>query len=100
MEQKEARQESLTREELRKAQKSKVKQEREEAAAKEERPKRLKWRTRLIPIWLRLVIILGIMVVAAIAGAMVGYGVLGDGNPMDVLEKSTWQHIIDLVNKE
>lgn len=100
MEQYEARQESMTREELRKAQKNKTKQEREEAATSEEKPKRLKWRTRLIPIWLRLIIILGIMLVAVIAGAMFGYGVLGDGNPMDVLEKSTWQHILDLVNKE
>ncbi|MCA1320238.1 DNA-directed RNA polymerase subunit beta [Bacillus tianshenii] len=100
MEQNEARQESLTREELRKAQKHKAKQEREEAATSEEKPKRLKWRTRLIPIWLRLIIILGIMLVAAVAGAMFGYGVLGGGNPIDVLDKSTWQHIIDLVNKE
>ncbi|WP_417898695.1 DNA-directed RNA polymerase subunit beta [Bacillus haimaensis] len=100
MEQNEARQESLTREELRKAQKSKPKQEREEAAANEGKPKRLKWRIRLIPIWLRLIIILGVMILAAVAGAMFGYGVLGDGNPIDVLDKSTWQHIIDLVNKE
>jgi len=86
MEQYEARQESLTREELRKAQKNKAKQEREEAATSEERPKRLKWRVRLIPIWLRLIIILAIMIVAAVAGAMFGYGVLGDGNPIDVLK--------------
>ncbi|MBM7618589.1 anti-sigma factor RsiW [Bacillus tianshenii] len=100
MEQNEARQESLTREELRKAQKSKPKQVREEAATSEEKPKRLKWRVRLIPIWLRLIIVLGVMIIAVVAGAMFGYGVLGDGKPMDVLDKSTWQHIIDLVNKE
>ena len=100
MEQNEARQESLTREELRKAQKNKAKQEKEEATVEESRPKRLKWRIRLIPIWLRLIIILGVMIIAAISGAMFGYGVLGDGNPIDVLDKGTWQHIIDLVNKE
>jgi F0F1-type ATP synthase assembly protein I len=100
MEQNEARQESLTREELRKAQKIKTKQEREEAAASEEKPERIKWRIRLIPIWLRLVIILGVMVIAVISGAMFGYGVLGGGSPMDVLDKDTWQHIVDLVNKE
>ncbi|MGM0838442.1 MAG: DNA-directed RNA polymerase subunit beta [Bacillota bacterium] len=100
MEQNEAKQESLTREELRKAQKNKAIQQKEEAATSEERPKRLKWRIRLIPIWLRLIIIVAIMIIAAISGAMFGYGVLGGGSPMDVLDKSTWQHIIDLVNKE
>ncbi|WP_240189876.1 DNA-directed RNA polymerase subunit beta [Bacillus sp. P14.5] len=31
---------------------------------------------------------------------MIGYGVIGDGKPMDVLDKSTWQHIIDIVLKD
>jgi hypothetical protein len=30
----------------------------------------------------------------------VGYGVIGDGKPMNVFEKETWTHIIDLVEKE
>ncbi|WP_404429657.1 DNA-directed RNA polymerase subunit beta [Sutcliffiella horikoshii] len=100
MEQKELKK-SLTREELRKAQKNKAKQQEEIAASEEqERPEKLKWRIRLIPIWLRIIILLVAMGVAVIAGAMVGYGVLGGGNPMDVLEKETWQHILDLVNKD
>lgn len=100
MEQKEPKK-SLTREELRKAQKNNESQQVELAATEEqERPKKLKWRIRLIPIWLRIIIIVAIMAVAIIAGAMFGYGVLGGGNPMDVLNKETWQHIIDLVNKE
>jgi len=32
-----------------------------------------------------------------IGGLMVGYGVIGDGNPKDVLKKETWTHIVDLV---
>ncbi|WP_404469095.1 DNA-directed RNA polymerase subunit beta [Sutcliffiella horikoshii] len=100
MEQKESKK-SLTREELRKAQKNKAKQNEEIAASEEqELPEKLKWRIRLIPIWLRILILLGAIAIAAVAGAMVGYGVLGGGNPMDVLEKETWQHIFDLVNKE
>ncbi|MCG1021388.1 DNA-directed RNA polymerase subunit beta [Sutcliffiella horikoshii] len=100
MEQKEPKK-SLTREELRKAQKNKAKQQEELAASEEqEKPKKLKWRIRLIPIWLRVIIILAVMAVAIIAGAMFGYGVLGGGDPMDVLNKETWQHILDLVNKE
>lgn len=31
---------------------------------------------------------------------MIGYGVLGDGRPLDALKPSTWQHIIDLVEKD
>ncbi len=100
MEQKESKK-SLTREELRKAQKNKAIQQEEIAASEEqERPEKLKWRIRLIPIWLRILILLAAIVIAAVAGAMVGYGVLGGGNPMDVLDKETWQHIFDLVNKE
>ncbi|MGD6816578.1 DNA-directed RNA polymerase subunit beta [Metabacillus sp. 84] len=59
-----------------------------------------KIKIRLFPIWLRLLIVMGVFLLAAIAGAMVGYGVIGDGNPLDVLKPSTWQHIIDLVEKE
>ncbi|UAL47175.1 DNA-directed RNA polymerase subunit beta [Sutcliffiella horikoshii] len=90
---------SLSREELRKAQKNKASQQ-EEVSATEERPKKYKFRIRLIPIWLRLIIMVVVMAVAVVAGAMFGYGVLGGGNPMDVLNKETWQHILDLVNKE
>ncbi|MGD6776267.1 DNA-directed RNA polymerase subunit beta [Sutcliffiella horikoshii] len=100
MEQKESKK-SLTREELRKAQKNKARQQEEIAATEEqERPEKLKWRIRLIPIWLRIIILLIAMAIAVVAGAMVGYGVLGGGNPLDVLERETWQHIFDLVNKE
>ncbi|ART78214.1 hydroxymyristoyl-ACP dehydratase [Sutcliffiella horikoshii] len=91
---------SLSREELRKAQKNKESQQEEVSATKGERPKKYKFRIRLIPIWLRLIILVIVMVVAIVAGAMFGYGVLGGGNPMDVLNKETWQHILDLVNKE
>ncbi len=91
---------SLSREELRKAQKNKARQQDEVSATEEERPKKYKFRIRLIPIWLRLIILVIVMGVAVVAGAMFGYGVLGGGNPMDVLNKETWQHILDLVNKE
>lgn len=91
---------SLSREELRKAQKNKARQQDEVSATEEERPKKYKFRIRLIPIWLRLIILVFVMGVAVVAGAMFGYGVLGGGNPMDVLNKETWQHILDLVNKE
>jgi cation transport ATPase len=57
-------------------------------------------RVRLIPIWLRLVIIFLLMVLSLTVGTMVGYGVIGDGKPLDALKQSTWTHIIDIINKE
>ncbi|WP_044747169.1 DNA-directed RNA polymerase subunit beta [Bacillus alveayuensis] len=67
---------------------------------KEKKAKKVKNRIRLIPIWLRLVLIVFGMALSLVIGAMVGYGVLGDGKPLDALKPSTWQHIIDLVEKE
>lgn len=57
-------------------------------------------RIRIIPIWLRLFIIAALIVISAIAGVVIGYGVIGNGEPEDALKKSTWQHIIDLVEKK
>ncbi|MFC5466427.1 DNA-directed RNA polymerase subunit beta [Lederbergia graminis] len=57
-------------------------------------------RVRLIPIWLRIVLLLIFLAASLAAGLMVGYGVIGDGNPTDALKKETWTHIIDLVIKE
>ncbi|MDF2536431.1 MAG: hydroxymyristoyl-ACP dehydratase [Bacillales bacterium] len=56
-------------------------------------------RLRLIPIWLRLVIIVVVSVIAAFVGAYFGYVILGDGKSSEVFSQSTWQHIFDLVNK-
>lgn len=57
-------------------------------------------RIRLIPVWAKLLLVIVLAAVALAAGAMVGYGVIGDGKPTDALKKSTWTHIIDIVNKE
>ncbi|MDY0394203.1 DNA-directed RNA polymerase subunit beta [Virgibacillus halophilus] len=37
---------------------------------------------------------------ALVIGLMIGYGVIGNGNPFDALHKETWQHIVDIVKKE
>jgi lipopolysaccharide/colanic/teichoic acid biosynthesis glycosyltransferase len=57
-------------------------------------------RIRLIPIWLRLILLVVFTGVFMAAGAAIGYGVLGNGNPGDVLKGSTWTHIIELVEKK
>lgn len=40
---------------------------------------------RLIPIWLRVVLVLVLIVVAAILGTMVGYSVIGQGDRKSVV---------------
>jgi len=57
-------------------------------------------RIRLLPIWLRLVIVCVLIAVSILAGAIVGYSVIGGGKASDVFNKSTWTHIVDLVNKD
>lgn len=57
-------------------------------------------RVRLIPIWLRLVLLAVLIVVSVTAGALVGYSGLGGGKAVDVFKLSTWTHIRDLVEKE
>ncbi len=62
--------------------------------------KERKPRIRLIPIWLRLLLVALLLVASLVAGAMIGYGVIGDGSPADVFKKSTWVKISDIVKKE
>lgn len=57
-------------------------------------------RVRVFPIWLRLLVLLALLLFALVAGVMIGFGILGDGTPLDALKVETWQHIIDIVVKE
>ncbi|MDM5314760.1 DNA-directed RNA polymerase subunit beta [Fictibacillus sp. b24] len=72
-----------------------------EKSSKEEKKQWYQRRTkRSFPIWLRLLLLVCGIIVCFAVGTMVGYGVIGDGKPMNVFEKETWTHIIDLVQKE
>lgn len=62
--------------------------------------KKLKYRKRRFPILLRVFVVSILLGASLILGSMIGYGVIGDGEPKDVLQKSTWQHIYDIVKKE
>ncbi|MCA0987116.1 DNA-directed RNA polymerase subunit beta [Guptibacillus algicola] len=62
---------------------------------KERKPK-----IRLIPIWLRLILVMLLLALSLVAGAMIGYGVIGEGSPGDVFKKETWMKISDIVKKE
>lgn len=82
---------------------SKRKQEKEADATtrKEKRGKRKRRSTRRIfPIWLRLIIFSLLCTGALIIGLIIGYAILGDGSPKDILKIDAWQHIIDIVKKD
>jgi len=38
-----------------------------------------------------------LIILAFIGGSMIGYGVIGDQNPTDVLKLETWTHLYQLV---
>ena len=88
--------------ELNKNEKQKTQRYKErEKSSKVEKKKLIHQGTkRSFPIWLRLLLLVCGIIVCFAVGTMVGYGVLGDGKPMNVFEKETWTHIIDLVEKE
>ncbi|MFF5993886.1 DNA-directed RNA polymerase subunit beta [Lysinibacillus sp. KU-BSD001] len=53
---------------------------------------------RLIPIWLRIILVLLLFIVAGAIGVVFGYSVIGEGNASDALKWSTWEHILDILN--
>ncbi|MDQ0428329.1 hypothetical protein QOZ98_001155 [Planomicrobium stackebrandtii] len=62
-------------------------------------PKKTWWvQIRLFPIWLRIILVIALIALAAVLGAMVGFGVIGDGRPADALKWETWQHILDIMS--
>jgi Mn2+/Fe2+ NRAMP family transporter len=62
--------------------------------------RRRRIRVRILPIWLRIIIVAVLIFLSVIAGAAVGYGVVGNGEAKDIFKKSTWTHIVDLIEKE
>lgn len=75
----------------------------EQSESKGKQPKRLrkiKYRRRRFPILLRVIVVLLLFVASLAAGLGIGYGIIGDGSFMDVFQKETWQHLIDIVTSE
>lgn len=68
-------------------------QESAQTGSSENRPTK----KRLIPIWLRLLIVAILVGISITVGVMVGYGVIGDGEALDALKISTWKHLLDLI---
>ncbi|MFD1363286.1 DNA-directed RNA polymerase subunit beta [Lentibacillus salinarum] len=96
------RENNPSREQKQQQEKSSEKTTRKEQKKKQKQEKRQnkKPRRRIFPIWLRIIVVLVFSAAALVAGLMIGYGIIGDGNPTDALEWDTWQHIIDIVAKE
>ncbi|GLB59018.1 DNA-directed RNA polymerase subunit beta [Cytobacillus sp. NCCP-133] len=78
----------------------KTREQQKKDRSKEEAPLKGRIRIRLIPIWLRVIIVALFIFLSVIAGAAVGYGVLGNGEVKDIFTKSTWMHMVDLIEKE
>ncbi len=78
---------------------SRIEHKRNNTQAEKATPKKQFWvQIRILPIWLRVILVLLLLVGAAVFGATIGYGYIGDGNPADVLKKETWTHILDIIN--
>lgn len=53
---------------------------------------------RLIPIWLRIILVVLLFIVTGAIGITVGYSVIGNGDSADALKWSTWQHLLDIMS--
>lgn len=73
------------------------KKRRTQELANDEQQKRF-IRIRLIPIWLRIVLILLLFIIVTAIGIVFGYSVIGEGEAGDALKWSTWKHILDIMN--
>ena len=63
-----------------------------------EKPTRRWVRIRLLPIWLRIILVLLLFIIVAAIGLVFGYSVIGEGQSGDALKWSTWEHILDIMN--
>ncbi|KZR57575.1 DNA-directed RNA polymerase subunit beta [Pseudobacillus badius] len=58
--------------------------------------KNKKKRTRLTPLG-QFVVSLFWLIVFATAGAIVGYSIVGNGNPLEVFLPQTWIHLVEVL---
>ncbi|SDZ46289.1 DNA-directed RNA polymerase subunit beta [Evansella caseinilytica] len=68
--------------------------ENEQAAGKN---KKRKGRIRLIPIWLRIIVVTGLLAGSLVAGAIVGYKIGGGDDSARILDKETWFRVYDFI---
>lgn len=71
---------------------------RKEREKEREKKKRRKGRIRLIPVWVKVIVFAALLTGSLIAGAMFGYGFVGEGQePRDVLDREFWYRIYDFI---
>jgi len=73
--------------------------QKKEAEQNPPKNKKQQMRFRLIPLWLRLIIIMILVSASLLAGIYVGFAILGPGDASEAFKLETWKHILDLVNK-
>lgn len=72
---------------------------RQNVQGEETPPKKQFWvQIRILPIWLRVILVLLLLAGTAYLGATVGYSSIGDGDSGDIFKKETWTHIMDIIN--
>lgn len=61
--------------------------------------KPVRWvQIRILPIYVRVLLVVILIALAIIGGAYIGYSILGDGAGSDIFKKGTWTHIVDIIN--
>lgn len=69
-----------------------------EKAVQEKELSEVKWvQIRLLPIWLRILLVILLLVGIGVLGLLMGYSVVGDGAPSEIFKKETWTHITDII---
>jgi len=47
---------------------------------------------------LKILVVFNLIIILFVAGSMIGYGVVGDGNATDVFNEDVWAHIMNFFN--
>ena len=44
---------------------------------------------------LKILVVISLVIILFVVGTMIGYGLIGYGNPMDVFDEKIWTHIMN-----
>ena len=44
---------------------------------------------------LKILVDISLVIILFVVGTMIGYGLIGNGNPMDVFDEKIWTHIMN-----
>lgn len=55
---------------------------------------------RMVPIWLRILIVMVLLLAAVMVGVTIGYSSIGGGDSADALKWSTWQNLLKIIKGE